>query len=92
MDRLITIELLGQEYQFKVDSQLEDAQKIADYLENKVKDVQARVKNMPDHKIIMLAALDIASDCYRLKREFQDYRGLMAERSKKLARAIGTQI
>lgn len=92
VDKIITIELLGQEYQFRVDPQREDAWDIANYLRGKVEEVRARVKNMSDHKIIMLAALDISSDYYRLRREFEAYRGLTAERSKRLTDRIDMQI
>ncbi len=92
MDNIITVELLGQEYQFRVDPQREDARDIVDYLKMKVEEIRARVKNISDHKIIMLAALDIASDYYRLRKEFIAYQGLMAERSRRLAAAIDMQI
>lgn len=91
MTRIITVEILGQEFQFRVAPQREDAQDVVNYLKTKVEEVQARVKNISDHKIIMLAALDIASDYYQIKKEFEDYRGLMTEKSKRLIEVIDTQ-
>ena len=91
MTRIITVEILGQEFQFRVASQREDAQDVVNYLKAKVEEAQARVKNISDHKIIMLAALDIASDYYQVKKEFEDYRGVMIEKSKRLIEVIDTQ-
>ncbi len=92
MDRIVAVQILGQEYQFKVDSQREDAQAAVDYLKAKVEEIQGKVRNMSEHKIIMLAALNIASDLYELKREFEFYRSLTDQRSQSLIDVIDMQI
>ena len=91
MDKIITVEILGQEYQFKADPRREDAEDIVNFLKTKVEEIQEKVKNISDHKIIILAALGIVSEYYQLRREFETYRGLMAEKSKKLIDTIDMQ-
>lgn len=92
MNKIFVVQILGQEYQFKVDAENQDAQAIVDYLKNKVEEVQTRVKNMADHKIIMLAALNIASDLHELKREFEVYRNVTSRKSMELIDIIDLQI
>lgn len=89
---MIVVQILGKEYQFQVDSQSEDAQAIADYLKAKVEETQAGLKNMSEHKILMLAALNIASEFYQLKKEYDVYRSNMAQKSKRLMETIDLQV
>ncbi len=88
----MVVQILGQEYQFRVDSEREDAQAVVDYLKTRVEEAKSKVKNVSDHKIIMLAALNIASDLHQLRHEFDVYRGLMGRRAKELVDVIDVEI
>ena len=71
----MTIELFGQPYKFKTQSELPWAKEVADYLVeevNRVEGVQSGTMSNANKMTVMIsAALNIAKDCLETKREHQ---------------------
>lgn len=72
MEQLVTIDLFGQSYTFKTDSDVFKAEEVADFLEKEVKKVESQysVKTLDVTKftILILAALNIANENFETKR------------------------
>ena len=94
MENTVTIELFGQPYTFKANSEVTKAKEVADFLVQEV----ARVEDQqPDQSpniskltILMLAALNIANEHMELKRNHSKMLREIAERTTKLIRALDT--
>ena len=94
MEDTVTIELFGQPYTFKANSEVTKAKEVADFLVQEV----ARVEDQqPDQSpniskltILMLAALNIANEHMELKRNHSKMLREIAERTTKLIRALDT--
>jgi cell division protein ZapA (FtsZ GTPase activity inhibitor) len=91
LEHLVTIELFGQPYTFKSDTDVAKANEAAELLLNEVRKVQAQQSGpstyMPKLTIMILAALNIANSIMQLKKtgEFVD---LTAERLATLNRRL----
>ena len=72
MEQLVTIDLFGQSYTFKTDSEVFKAEEVADFLVKEVKKVESQhsVKTLDVTKftILILAALNIANENFEIKR------------------------
>ncbi len=72
MDEIVTIELFGQTHSFKAKSEVTKAKEVADLLVeevSRIEDQQAnQSSNMSKLAILMLAALNIANENMKLKR------------------------
>ena len=94
MENTVTIELFGQPYTFKANSEVTKAKEVADFLVQEV----ARVEDQqPDQSpniskltILMLAALNIANEHMELKRNHSKMLREIAERTTKLIRTLDT--
>ena len=88
MEELVTIELFGQPYTFKAESEATNAEEIADFLVKEVARVEAqhsgKTSDMPKLTILILAALNIANENYELKANYSDFLRKISERSKNL--------
>jgi cell division protein ZapA (FtsZ GTPase activity inhibitor) len=72
LEQLVTIDLFGQSYTFKTDSEVFKAEEVADFLLKEVKKVESQhsVKTLDVTKftILILAALNIANENIEIKR------------------------
>ncbi len=84
MEQLVTIELFGQPYTFKAQSEAAEAQKIADILVNEVAKVQSdqrgETSSVTQTATLIIAALNIANKNVELKAH---YEGLLQDISKR---------
>jgi cell division protein ZapA (FtsZ GTPase activity inhibitor) len=94
LEKTVTIELFGQPYTFKANSEVTKAKEVADFL---VKEVARVEDQQPDQSpniskltILMLAALNIANEHMELKRNHSKMLREIAERTTKLIRALDT--
>jgi cell division protein ZapA len=75
LDQLLTIEIFGQTFTFKTDTDVTDAKAVADYVIKSIDQASAEyVKKMqpPDRRsILILAALNIANEYFELKKKYQ---------------------
>ncbi len=90
MEQMVTIELFGQAYTFKAESEIETAKAVADLLVEEVDKVQqqqsGQLSNISNLTILILAALNIANENMELKRNHSKFFDDVSQRS---ARIIG---
>ena len=92
MDQLLSIEVLGQPFTFKSDTDVSESRAVADYVANTVKQVKSQCANQtptPDKRaILILTALNIASEYYELKKKHQQLLHDIDTRSVNLLNAL----
>ena len=72
MEELVSIELFGQAYTFKASGEVSEAQEVADYLSEQVEKAQAAAESPSKLDALILAALNIANEYFRMKRGRED--------------------
>ncbi len=92
----MTIDVLGQPFSFKTDSDLSEARAIADYLTASVGQVKTQCGNQaptPDKRaILLLAALNITSEYFELKKKHRELLDDLDQRSAHLIDALETKL
>lgn len=77
MEQLLTIELFGQPYTFRTDSDLRKAKEVADILIREVNRVEAQQKKagaaITKNAMLILAALNIAAENIELNKKQTDF-------------------
>lgn len=77
MEQLLTIELFGQPYTFRTDSDLTKAKEVADILVREVRRVEAQQKKLgtgiTKNAMLILAALSIAAENIELSNKQTDF-------------------
>ena len=85
MEQIVTIELFGQPYSFKSESEVKTARAVADLLVKEVDKVQhqqsEKSSKMSNLTILILAALNIANENMELKRNHSKFLNEICERS-----------
>jgi cell division protein ZapA (FtsZ GTPase activity inhibitor) len=88
LDQLVTIELFGQPYTFKTESDITNAKEVADYLVKEVTKVETQhstQSSVAKFATLILAALNIANENIEQKKKYSD---LLIRISKKSANLI----
>jgi cell division protein ZapA (FtsZ GTPase activity inhibitor) len=92
LEQLVKIELFGQPYTFKAESEVKNAEKVADYLVKEVSKVTAqqsrRSSNINKLAVMILTALNIANENMELKREQSKFLRDITKRSENLSRNL----
>jgi len=92
LDKIVTIELFGQNYSFKADDNVYDAGEIAELLSQEVANVNEQLtgnsKKMNNIAILTLAALNITSEYIKLRRHHADSVEKISDRSDSLVNMI----
>lgn len=92
MEQLVKIELFGQPYTFKAESEVKNAEKVADYLVKEVSKVTAQQSrqssNINKLAVMILTALNIANENMELKREQSKFLREITKRSANLIRNL----
>ncbi len=88
LEELVTIELLGQTYTFKTDSDTINAKEMVDFLVKEVSRVEtqqsSQTSNITRFAILISAALNIVNENFTLKMKHTDLLKDISERSEKL--------
>lgn len=96
MDQLLTIDVLGQPFTFKTDSDKTDAKAVADYVVQAVNSIHAQGKQkaqlLDKRAILILAALNIANDYFDLHKKYQQLLQDIDHRSANLIQVLETQL
>jgi cell division protein ZapA len=66
-DKNIKVNIFGTDYPLKVSANVEYIKRIAEYVDSKMKEVQAAKPNRPLHQIAILAALNITDELLHQK-------------------------
>jgi cell division protein ZapA (FtsZ GTPase activity inhibitor) len=92
LEQLVKIELFGQPYTFKAESEVKNAEKVADYLVKEVSKVTAQQSrqssNINKLAVMILTALNIANENMELKREQSKFLRDITKRSANLIRNL----
>ncbi|MDM8552745.1 cell division protein ZapA [Desulfobacterales bacterium HSG2] len=91
MEQLVNIELFGQSYTFKTESELSEAREAANLLVKEVAKIELQLSAkspVPEQTILILAALNIAGENYKLKRKYSDMVQEITERSASLIHTL----
>ena len=92
MEQHVTIELFGQPYTFKTQSDLSQAREVADFLVREVTKVSDYYPNksakMNHVTIMILAALNIAQEYLELEKDRSNFINTISDRSAELIRKI----
>ena len=85
---ILKVNIFGTEYPLRVSANIEYVQRIADYVDLKMREVQAAKPNRPIHQIAILAALNIADELLQqrevAKKKLTSYEDRVKEISQKL--------
>ena len=91
-DNLITIKLFGNAYNFKTASEVNKANAIADILVNEVEKIQEEISGqspeMTKFTVLMLAALNMASELYEIKQNQTHFISKLNEKSSRLTKLL----
>ena len=94
MEQLVTIELFGQPYTFKTESDASKAKEVADYLVEEVARIETQhstiSSNVTKLTTLILAALNIANENFELNKKHSDLLKDISKRSTNLIRALDT--
>ena len=92
MEHLVTIELFGQPYTFKADSEAVEAKEVADLLRREVEKIQDQQAGqstyIPKLTVLIIAALNIANQSMQLKKDYGEFADKMAKRCGVLNRML----
>jgi cell division protein ZapA (FtsZ GTPase activity inhibitor) len=96
LENIITIELFGQQYSFKAEEGVPDANEVADLLMKEVANVEKQMsgKNSKINEItiLTLAALNISSEFIDLKRNLSKLKQEISERSASLVKMMDVSL
>ena len=96
LEELVTIELLGQKFTFKTDSDTVNAKEVADFLVKEVQRVETQQSgqssNITRFAILISAALNIVNKNFELKMKHADLLKDITERSAKLIGMLDERI
>lgn len=96
MEQLVTIDLLGQSYTFKTDSEVVKAEEVADFLVKEVKKVESQhsLKTLDVTKVTILisAALNIANEKLEIKRNNSEFLNDISQRLNRIINTLNENI
>ena len=93
MDKPVKVKILDNEYLIKSEEgETEEIIKIAEYVNNKVREITENSEGLSEKKTAILTALHIASDYFRLLKEKDEIIADYGKRSKALVYNIDSLI
>lgn len=95
MEQLVTIELFGQPYTFKTESDITNAKEVADYLVKEVAKVETQhssKSSVTKFATLILAALNIANENIERKKFYSELLGNISKQSANLIRALDAAV
>ena len=72
MKKTFEVTLLNQKFQLKSESDEKYVQRVADYVNKKLFDIQEKTKSVSSLNVALLAALNIADDFFKIKSMDKD--------------------
>lgn len=92
MGETVKVEVFGQEYSIKSDDGDKDrVKRIAQYVNEKIKDILSNTEVTTRFNVAILAALNVAHDYFSLKEDHEKLIEVIESRSKKLVQYIDSQ-
>ena len=88
----LKIKFLDMDYFIKTDADEDYVQKIALFLEQKVKEISAQDRSMIVPNTLLLAMLKITDDYFKLLKDFEEFKDSAEERSKRLVQILESSL
>lgn len=92
MEQLVTIEIFGQPYTFKSESEVDEAKAVADFLVSEIEKVEDELSGQSAQinkkTVLIIAALNIANEYHMLKKNHRDFFQQVTRRSTNLIRIL----
>ena len=98
MEQLVTIELFGQQYTFKPGEEVSRAKEVADFLVEEVSRIESETQpsgsssSVNKLTILIIAALNIANENIKLKKNYSNFVQNISNRSIGLIRVLDENI
>ena len=92
MERSVKVKILDHEYLIRTDEDIEQVQRIAEYVNNKFGEIIGRTNGISERKTAILAAFHIASDYFEMIEERDRLVETIQKRSKMLNRLIDSAV
>jgi len=92
MEDLVRVQILGREYTVRSDEEEERVRKIAEYVNQKIKEVAEGTKTVSTLNIVILAALNIANDYFKAVESQKNFTQTIEAKSGRLIEMISAQI
>lgn len=86
------VSILNQKFIIKSEADERYVQKVADYLNKKIHDIQAHTKSVSSLSVALLAALNVADDLFKLKEKRKDGNHVAEKKIKDLISMIDSHI
>ena len=87
MERLVQLELFGQDFSFYTDASEEDVARIIDLVRTELGADQAdRMTQLPSSKMLILGCLKIAAQCVQVEKDLKAFR---IEQDESISKLIG---
>ncbi len=84
MEEPVKVKILNQEYLIKTEEDTEQVYKIAEYVNEKLKEIKDNAEGLSEKKTAILAALNIASEYFQVLKERDDLSANIRQRTKAL--------
>lgn len=82
--RTVKINVRGRVYWIRTDLEEEEVNEVVKYLERVIDDLSEKMPEMPEEKLLLLAALNIAFDLFEEKRKRKEEARRLSEIAQKL--------
>jgi cell division protein ZapA len=92
MKKVIRVEILGREYAVKSDEGEERVKKIAQYVNQKIKDISESTQTVSTMNAAILAAMNIANEYFQILEEKKNYRQDFESKAEHLISLIDDRI
>lgn len=92
MKEKVTVRILDQEYQLLSEESSDHVKKVADFLDEKLREFKGQGGALSEKKLAILAAFHIASDYFQLMEKHERLIGLVRSRTEEMLRRIGSKI
>ena len=88
----VRVRILDQEYLIKTEEDKERVDRIAEYVNNKLKEIESNTEGLSEKKTAILVALNIASDYFQLMKECDEMSANIRQRTEALIYNIDSVI
>ena len=90
--RRLNVRFFDNDYIIKTDAEEDYVQKIASFLESKVKEISNPESPMVVPRSFLLAMLKITDDYFKVERDFEEFKDRAEQRSKRLVQILESSL
>lgn len=84
----VKVEIGGREYAIRADATPDYTRRCANFVDRTVRDLTRQAGLVDPHRAVILAALSLADQLFKVRQEVEQLRGESAERAEELSRRI----